>query len=338
MSITISQQAFWELFSVTQEIQNSFRDEFETVWQYPQELGQGNLRYIQLREGLELTIADYQLYDSLILKLPEREHSIEYTFYLSGGHKNKYSSASTGQYAFCGTGIAPQESCEWLANEKTISINVHIQPEFFHSYLGIYSGQNSSQLAYLVGKSEQRYYVRSGNTTPTMAVVLQHILQCPYQGITKGIYLESKVLELMALLIEEELASINGNKNDFYLKPNDIERIYCARDILLRNIENPPSLIELARLVGLNDCTLKRGFRYCFGTTAFGYLHHQRLEKAAQLLAVGNMSIREVTRAVGFADRSYFATAFRKKYGVNPSLYLKTHLKNTSTCFVKNSA
>lgn len=86
-------------------------------------------------------------------------------------------------------------------------------------------------------------------------------------------------------------------------------------------------------MVGLNDCTLKRGFRQVFHTTAFGYLHHQRLEKAGQLLAIGEMSIGEVARAVGFADRSYFAAAFRKQYGVNPSVYLRTHQQP-----MKNSA
>jgi AraC-like DNA-binding protein len=333
MPITISQQAFWELFSETEEIQNQCADEFETICPYPQELGQGNLRYIHLREGLELTIADYQLHDYLILKSPERQHDVEFTFYLSGGHKNQSSSALAGQYAICGSGVAPKESYEWLASQRTLSINLHIEPEFFCSCLDLRTEQKSAQLAHLVEKPENKYYVRSGNTTSVMTMALQQILQCSYQGVTKRIYLESKALELMALLISEELALGQSQINAYHLKPDDIERIHCAKDILLQNIDNPPSLIELARMVGLNDCTLKRGFRQVFNTTAFGYLHHQRLEKAGQLLAIGEMSIGEVARAVGFADRSYFAAAFRKQYGVNPSVYLRTHQQP-----MKNSA
>ncbi|MEH2334336.1 hypothetical protein [Nostoc sp.] len=37
------------------------------------------------------------------------------------------------------------------------------------------------------------------------------------------------------------------------MKRNDVERIYQARDILLQDIINPPSLIELAKQVELND-------------------------------------------------------------------------------------
>jgi AraC-like DNA-binding protein len=325
MSITISQPDFWELFAATEEIQNQCADEYETICQYPQQLGQGNLRDIHLREGLELTIADYQLHDDLTLKSPERQHGVEFTFYLSGGHKNQFSSAFAGQYAICGSGIAPKEAYEWLANQRTLAINIHIEPEFLCSCLNLHTEKKSAQLIHLIGKPEKKYYVRSGKTTSVMTVALQQILQCPYEGVTKRIYLESKALELMALLIAEELTLGQPQKDVYHLKPDDIDRIHYAKDILLKNIDNPPSLIELARMVGLNDCTLKRGFRQVFGTTAFGYLHHQRLEKAGQLLAKGEMSIKEVARAVGFADRSYFAAAFRKQYGVNPSLYLRSH-------------
>jgi len=52
-----------------------------------------------------------------------------------------------------------------------------------------------------------------------------------------------------------------GLKNLSPLRLADIERIHEARDILISNMQNPPSLFNLARQVGLNDTKLKRGFR-----------------------------------------------------------------------------
>lgn len=49
----------------------------------------------------------------------------------------------------------------------------------------------------------------------------------------------------------------------------------------------PPSLLELSRLIGLNDYKLKTGFKEMYGTTVFGYLREQRLEKAYRLLMEG---------------------------------------------------
>jgi len=84
-------------------------------------------------------------------------------------------------------------------------------------------------------------------------------------------------------------------------------------------------LIDLARSVGMNDCTFKRGFRQVFGTTAFGYLRKHRMIQARQLLLENKMSIAEVARAVGYSHPGYFAAAFRKKFGVSPSHYLSQH-------------
>jgi AraC-like DNA-binding protein len=175
-------------------------------------------------------------------------------------------------------------------------------------------------LAHLI-QPKQIYYQRAGTPTVTMQTTLHQLINCPFAGITQRIYLETKVWELMALLIDQELALIN--QQPLPLKADDIERVYHARDILRQNHSSPPSLLNLARQVGLNDCTLKRGFRQVFGQTAFGYLHDYRIEQARRLLQEGNLNVTEAARSVGFANRSYFAAAFRKKYGVSPKHYLR---------------
>lgn len=106
------------------------------------------------------------------------------------------------------------------------------------------------------------------------------------------------------------------------LRRDDIERLHHAKDILISNLENPPSLLDLAQQVGLSDRKLKQGFRQVFNTTVFGYLHDYRMEKARQLLQEDTMTIAEVSYTVGFANRGYFAEAFKRKFGVNPSAYL----------------
>jgi AraC-like DNA-binding protein len=105
------------------------------------------------------------------------------------------------------------------------------------------------------------------------------------------------------------------------LQADDIERIYQARDILRDRFKNPPSLINLAHQVGLNDYKLKIGFRHVFGTTTFGYLHSYRMEQASQLLRERHLSVTAVAKAVGYASRSSFVKAFQKKFGVSPSRY-----------------
>ncbi len=331
MMITLSQHNYWELFQDIEESTASSADTFDITWKYPEQLGQGYWREIQLREGLELAIAHYQLHDAVTVQLPEREHPIEYSFHLIGGYKNQHNVDHTGHYSLFSSGLAPAETCEWSDIEH-LEISVHIDPELFTTWLDPASNSIPEELHHLIKQPSQIYCIRSGQTTGVMQTALQQVLHCPFQGITKRLYLESKVWELMALLVEQELKLHGSKKRTQFtssLKPDDVDRIYQAKDILLQRFDDPPSLIELARQVGLNDCTLKRGFRQVFGTTAFGLLHDYRLEQAQRLLEERRLNISEIAQAIGFANRSYFAAAFRKKFGVAPKQYLSSE-KNSA--------
>ena len=70
-----------------------------------------------------------------------------------------------------------------------------------------------------------------------------------------------------------------------------------------------------------NEEKLKKGFEQMFQTTPFQYLRDRRLEQAQQLLMDTEQSIEEVARIIGYANRSKFAAAFRKKFGVNPKSF-----------------
>lgn len=316
MAITIAQQDYQDLFNASQGYQSKQSESFEMISPYPERLGRGSYRSVELRDGMDLEIHGYRLHDDLVVRMPERSHPIEYSFCFPEN------CGSASRYFLCGSGTAPAEIWQELANKSAMWINVHLEPSVVQAFLGLAFDLKAVGLAHLF-QSEQLYYQRVGTPTVAMQTTLHQLLNCPFTGITKKMYLETKVWELMALLIDQEL-KLNGEpRSPIPLKTDDIERIHHAKDILLQNHNNPPSLLDLARQVGLNDCTLKRGFRQVFGKTAFGYLHDYRIEKARQLLQEGNLNVTETARSVGFANRSYFAAAFRKKYGVSPKDYLR---------------
>ncbi|GAB4341955.1 MAG: hypothetical protein OHK0047_33800 [Leptolyngbyaceae cyanobacterium] len=103
------------------------------------------------------------------------------------------------------------------------------------------------------------------------------------------------------------------------IRSSDLERLYQAQAILRQDLENPPSLLELAKQVGLNDYKLKSGFRQIFGTTVFGYLHQQRMQRAYELLTSSDLKVTEVASQVGYTSLSAFSTAFKKSFGISPS-------------------
>jgi AraC-like DNA-binding protein len=315
MTLTLSQSAYWEIIYESKENQlspNSI-DEFDVTYQYPVKLGNGYSRCIDLRPGFDLDIANYQLYDEIITKSVDREHPIEYTFNLLG--------VNAGSYGFYGSGLAPGGILEHSLAQPIAWLSVHVEPELFCQWFGN-MGELPKNLQPLIRKSDQKYYERYGKTTSAMQMVLQQILDCPYQGNIKRVYLESKVWELMVLVVDQSLENQTVDTTSKILNAEDIERIHYASEILLTRLDQPPSLIELARMVGINDNKLKVGFRQVFNTTVFGYLHDCRMERSRQMLAAGRLTVTEAAKAVGFANRGYFAASFRRKFGVNPGIYL----------------
>ena len=322
MVTTLSPQDFWDLVKASQTSETTrSQNALETVIPFPEQLGRGYHRGLQLRQGIWLRISHFQLHtEDVETVLPERSHPCEYRFYLSGKVCERQM-LKAGQYFLYGSGIAPAEVTRDSADEPISSVTVHIEPSVLKTFLGETVDSTNSGLAHLIRPSDQLYYQRYGTTTVAMQTALHQILNCPFDGITKKFYLESKVWELMSLLIDQELRLQDARSVPNELKDSDIERIHYARDILVQQLDNPPSLLGLARQVGINDYALKRGFRQVFGNTAFGYLHSCRMEKARQLLIEGEVSVLEAAHRVGFTSRGYFAAAFRKKFGISPGKY-----------------
>ncbi|WP_414550671.1 helix-turn-helix transcriptional regulator [Anabaena sp. CCY 0017] len=315
MTLILSLSAYQELVYESEENQPTpdASDGFDVTHPYPVKLGNGYTRCIDLRAGLNLDIGNYQLHDEIITKSSDREHQIEYTFNLLG--------MKAGSYGFFGSGLAPGESLEHSSIQPTAWVSVHVEPELFCQWFG-HKGELPANLQPLIRKLDQKYYERYGKTTSAMQMALQQLLGCPYQGNTKRVYLESKVWELMALQVDQFLETQTVETTSKSLNAEDIERIHYASEILLTRLDQPPSLMELARMVGINDNKLKVGFKQVFETTVFGYLHDCRMERSRQMLAAGRLTVTEAAKAVGFANRGYFAASFRRKFGVNPGIYL----------------
>lgn len=326
MTIKISSRDHSSLFRPVEPSQTikSPNEYLEALYEYPKEFGKGYVLNIKLREGFWLSISDYQRHEYLILDSPEWQHPLQFGFQISGG-VSSYDNGTirSGESLLCGCGMSPRVLYESLSLEPDKAIDIHIQPEVFKSFVGIENGDIPSQLQHLFRKPEQRYYVNVGIITIQQQVALQQIWQCPYKGIVKRMYLESKVLELMALQLQQEMELEVIHHAIDTLKRDRVDRIYQAKDILEHQLDCPPSILELAEQVGLNHHQLKQGFRQVFGTTVFGYLHQYRMEQARLLLREGNMNVADVATTVGYSHLGHFAAAFKRKFGISPSDCLK---------------
>ncbi|WP_298714534.1 AraC family transcriptional regulator [Chitinophaga sp.] len=161
---------------------------------------------------------------------------------------------------------------------------------------------------------------RSYQITPRMMQVIDEVRDCHFSGGLKKLFLQSKAIELLALECEqiELLSGGRYGKERPEINRTEEERIRYARDLLLANAQEPPSLGELSRLAGLNEFKLKSGFRKVFNNTVFGYLSEHRLDEAQRLVRTGAHSFTEIADELGYSSLQHFSNAFRKKFGCSP--------------------
>ncbi|MBF2048451.1 MAG: helix-turn-helix transcriptional regulator [Elainella sp. C42_A2020_010] len=298
-------------------------DPFETKYTWSTVMDQGWFRDLQLRD-LWLTIEENQVKEDVVYKADSASWGPASSFFVSGTLKNRHLGltdenleAPGGHYLECvQDGI---ETDRWFTGEQVLRIRFGLKLNAIHQFAESFGLPQELQ-ALTNGEFPTSFY-RQGTITPEMRVILHQILQCPYQGSIKQMYLEAKVLELSALQFAQFAEEDTACQPLARLKLDEIERLYHARDILINQPEHPPSILSLARQVGLNDFKLKQGFRQIFGTTVFGYLRDYRLEQARLLLAENQLTVQQVARAIGYSHSGYFAKAFKQKFGVSPKAY-----------------
>lgn len=211
---------------------------------------------------------------------------------------------------------------EYLSSHAIQSVGIGIEPWILEDFFSDSPTTLPSELHQFIQGHWEQPYSQWGTTTPMMQMTLHQILTCPFQGSIRQMYMDSKAIELITLKLSQiqELSQPSGKR--LSLKSADIERIHLAKELLLRDIEHPPSLAVLSKLSGLNDYKLKQGFRQVFGTTVFGYLRSHRMEQARQLLTEQRMTVSEVARLVGYSSLSRFSLAFKEQFGVSPGYCL----------------
>lgn len=78
---------------------------------------------------------------------------------------------------------------------------------------------------------------------------------------------------------------------------------------------------DIAKQLHLNNNYFSKLFKQETGASPLAVLQKIRFERAADLFKNTDMSVTEVSCAVGFSDPLYFSRAFKRYFGCNPSSY-----------------
>jgi AraC family transcriptional regulator, regulatory protein of adaptative response / methylphosphotriester-DNA alkyltransferase methyltransferase len=92
-----------------------------------------------------------------------------------------------------------------------------------------------------------------------------------------------------------------------------------AAEIVDREYASDLSLDDIARRVASSRRQLQRAYAEIGETTFREHLTAVRMERAAELLRIRGLTVRDVAHRVGYRQPAQFAKAFRRHHGIAPS-------------------
>jgi len=202
-------------------------------------------------------------------------------------------------------------------NPNSWLISVLISIKKFH---GLFS-QEADYITFLSDDNKDKKYYKDGKISPSMAIVLNQLLNYNLNQSIKNLYYKGKAYELLSLYFNRN-EDANVEQCPFLVDETNVIKIRKAKDIMISRMAEPPSLQELATEIDLSLKKLKEGFKQIYGDSVFSFLFDYKMEVARKLLESGTHNVNEVGLKVGYSTASHFIAAFKKKYGTTPKKYL----------------
>ncbi|MEY2545919.1 MAG: AraC family transcriptional regulator [Verrucomicrobiota bacterium] len=271
------------------------------------------------RNGIAVEWHDFRMHRSFDWGKTFHPRSLEFCLNLDGhgavGRKTEYAPGNSGYYA---VGDEPL-----VASRRANDRHQFVTLEFSRTHLRKQFAESESDLETGIRRVifEDRHENVVAPARPMsiqQRAVVASLSEPPVAKAARGLWYEAKALELMA---------------HFFFAPKDPEmfcmrqkrvareRVERAKELLGRDLVNPPALELLGQEVGCSPFYLSRIFSKEVGLTIPQYLRNLRMERAAELLRGGRYNVTEAATEVGYSSLSHFSKAFCETIGCCPVLY-----------------
>ena len=209
------------------------------------------------------------------------------------------------------------------ANEHHCFITVEFSPHFLKDNFHTRRNDVHPLVSAVVrGVAAESVVVPSERLPPTMVQIVESLKHCPVFSPAQEMWFRSKAFEISShLFFHPAQGELLCTRTQRLAR----ERVEKAKVILREQMQRPPSLEDLARMVSCSPFYLSRQFAQAGGVTMQQYLRQIRMQRAAELLRTGKCNVTEAALEVGYNSLSHFSSAFHETFGCCPGLYpLKT--------------
>jgi len=199
-------------------------------------------------------------------------------------------------------------------------IVILISLEYFHSLFSI-DGNLLFKYNSLKGENP---IIEAKEINATIKLILNQITTRQTNEVLRPIFIKGKVYELLSYYFSTTTTDNNSESCPYIANEETISKIKHAKQLIIKEMINPPSLSELAKEVGLNIKKLKSEFKEVYGVPVFTFLLNYKMELGKQLLLEQQLNVNEIALQLGYSTSSHFIAAFKRKYGITPKQFSKS--------------
>jgi AraC-like DNA-binding protein len=206
---------------------------------------------------------------------------------------------------------------EWTppsARERCVAIVV--RPEYLLSNFMGSSLEGFTRLQEFLTAAEGKFQYLQFPLSAQIFELADKLVKNPYIGNLGLMFTEAVTMELLCSAVAC-FDSLSGLPAEHYT-PRELKCLERARDFLMKQLSPAPTIRQVARSAGMNETSLKRGFKAVFGETVLDFSIRCRMQHALTLLRGQRTPVACVAEACGYRHQTSFATAFGRHFGMRP--------------------
>ena len=234
---------------------------------------------------------------------------------LRGNAAHDYGPSSSGYYAI---GAEPLRATR-EANDHHRFVTLEYSREHLQNQLADSEHELAPAMREAIFPRKERSVVSTPQPmTAEQRAIVASLTAPPVPKAARILWYQSKALELMSHFLFEP-----KDPELFCMRQKRVarDRVMRTKELLLRDLANPPTLEMLGQEVGCSPFYLSRIFSREVGLTIPQFLRNARMERAAELLRSGRYNVTEAATEVGYSSLSHFSKAFCETIGCCPVLY-----------------
>ena len=201
---------------------------------------------------------------------------------------------------------------------NTASINIEVDANYLNELFDL--SEKSPVLQSLLQNTQPLLFEQM--IYPSLQKIVDEIVSESVDPTFELFYRRVRAEELICRLLME--LEKRDEQKLYALNTIDIQATYKVKEQILKHLETPPVINELAVCANMSPSKLKRLFKQIFGNSIFSYYQEFRMQEAARLLTEEKLSVSDVGYKLGFTNLSHFSRVFEEHIGMKPKQYSRS--------------